>query len=266
MGANVKVEAMCNLYRMTKSAAEVARLFNVKDALAGANMGSEIYPGHPGAVIAEGTLQAMVWGLPLQMKSKTGKLLKAQAGQQCAHGQARQLLLAQELRDAAVPDPADRLGRGGGREGAMTRSWMQAGSEELFACAGVWRDSEEWGRSYAMVMTDAVGDAAQVHARMPVILEGDAREAWVTAKPAEAIALCVGYDGARRHRPDGPAVVGRRGAAAVAVKWLIHVNRASYALRVAGALFMHNELSPPPDLRRIPRGLCHGWSGAGGTG
>ncbi len=67
---------MCNLYRMTKSAAEVARLFNAKDALAGANMGSEVYPGHPGAVIAEGTLQAMVWGLPLQMKSKTGKPLK----------------------------------------------------------------------------------------------------------------------------------------------------------------------------------------------
>ncbi len=59
----------------------------------------------------------------------------------------------------------------------------------------MWRDSEEWGRSYAMVMTDAVGVAAQVHARMPVILEGDARAAWVDAKPAEAIALCVGYDG-----------------------------------------------------------------------
>ena len=36
---------MCNLYRMTKSAAEVARWFNLPDETQGANAGEEVYPG-----------------------------------------------------------------------------------------------------------------------------------------------------------------------------------------------------------------------------
>ncbi len=186
---------MCNLYRMTKSAAEVARLFNAKDALTGANMGSEIYPGHPGPVIAEGTLQAMIWGLPLQMKSKTGKLLKPKPVNNARTDKLNSFFWRRSFETRRCLIPLTGWAEAEGAKGAMTRSWMRAGEEELFACAGVWRDSEEWGRSYAMVMTDAVGAAADVHARMPVILEGDARDAWVAAKPAEAIELCVGYDG-----------------------------------------------------------------------
>ena len=49
---------MCNLYRMTKNATEVAQLF---DAVAeiGSNAGGEIYPGYSGIVIAGGKVETM---------------------------------------------------------------------------------------------------------------------------------------------------------------------------------------------------------------
>lgn len=44
---------MCNLYRMTKAPAEIARLFGARGG-AGANFAAEVYPGYPGLVVAEG--------------------------------------------------------------------------------------------------------------------------------------------------------------------------------------------------------------------
>ena len=68
---------MCNLYRMTKNAAEVADWFKVTNELGSANFSSEVYPGYPGAVIADGAARSMVWGFPLVLKSKrTGEPLK----------------------------------------------------------------------------------------------------------------------------------------------------------------------------------------------
>ena len=44
---------MCNLYRMTKPNSEVARWFDAIDQLGGANFGEEVFPGYPGAVVAD---------------------------------------------------------------------------------------------------------------------------------------------------------------------------------------------------------------------
>lgn len=43
---------MCNLYRMTKAPAEIARLFGARST-EGANFAAEVYPGYPGLVVAE---------------------------------------------------------------------------------------------------------------------------------------------------------------------------------------------------------------------
>ena len=67
---------MCNLYRMTKNKNEVAAWFDVMNELGGANFGEEVYPGYPGAVVAEGMLKQMSWGFPLVMKGKSGQPLK----------------------------------------------------------------------------------------------------------------------------------------------------------------------------------------------
>jgi len=66
---------MCNLYRLTKAAAEIARLFPARPGPP-ANAGGEIYPGYPGLVVTD-SVQTMVWGFPLVLKSKrTGEPLK----------------------------------------------------------------------------------------------------------------------------------------------------------------------------------------------
>ena len=66
---------MCNLYRMTKSTAEVANLFKGVVGSVG-NFASEVYPGYPGLVFAKGELRSMVWGFPLVLKGKNGQPLK----------------------------------------------------------------------------------------------------------------------------------------------------------------------------------------------
>ena len=66
---------MCNLYRMTKAPAEIARLFGARSA-AGANFAAEAYPGYPGLVVADGETRVMTWGFPLILKGKNGQSLK----------------------------------------------------------------------------------------------------------------------------------------------------------------------------------------------
>lgn len=60
---------------MTKGADEVARLFGSTIGSTG-NYASEVYPGYPSLVVANGELRSMVWGFPLTLKSKkTGQPL-----------------------------------------------------------------------------------------------------------------------------------------------------------------------------------------------
>jgi len=66
---------MCNLYRMTKAPAEIARLFGARGG-AGANFAAEVYPGYPGFVVAEGETRVMTWGFPLVLKGKNGQPLR----------------------------------------------------------------------------------------------------------------------------------------------------------------------------------------------
>ena len=77
----------------------------------------------------------------------------------------------------------------------MTRTWMSLPDVEAFAVAGIWRASDEWGDCYSMVMTDAAGPAAQVHNRMPVILQPDTYATWQTGSAEEALDLCRAYEG-----------------------------------------------------------------------
>ena len=51
--------------------------------------------------------------------------------------------------------------------------------EELFAVAGIWRDTAEWGPAYSMVMTEACIHVQGVHDRMPVILARDSWADWL---------------------------------------------------------------------------------------
>ena len=45
----------------------------------------------------------------------------------------------------------------------MTRTWLKLPKKPVFAVAGIRRDTNEWGPTYSMVMTDACIHVADVH-------------------------------------------------------------------------------------------------------
>jgi putative SOS response-associated peptidase YedK len=189
---------MCNLYRMDLSADQLALKFDAINAAEGSNAGALVYPGYPGLVVAEGKVRQMTWGFPLVLKSKkTGLPLKPKP----VNNARTDKLLEQrglwkpsfEARRCLIP--ATKFCEAEGEKGRMTRTWISVHGEEVFACAGIWRDSDEWGPVYSMVMTDPCPSTADVHDRMPVILAPDDYEAWSGASAEAAHRLCVPWTG-----------------------------------------------------------------------
>ncbi|WP_370180238.1 SOS response-associated peptidase [Alteriqipengyuania sp.] len=192
---------MCNLYRMAKGQVEIAHLFHAARA-GGANFAEEVYPGYTGAVIAGGQLVPMVWGFPLALKSKTtGKALKPRPVNNARTDKLDSFMWRYSFAERRCLIPLTAWAEAQGPRGAMTRTWLSVPDVEAFAVAGIWRDSDEWGKCYSMVMTDAAGDAAEVHSRMPVILSPDDYAAWQHGAPDEAKTLCRPWDGPLRIDP-----------------------------------------------------------------
>ncbi|MXO75008.1 hypothetical protein GRI40_07215 [Altererythrobacter aerius] len=187
---------MCNLYRMTKATAEVARLFGVQNAMTGANLGEEVYPGYPGAVVAQGDLRRMTWGFPLAMKGAKGQLLKPRPVNNARSDKLGSYMWRYSFEERRCLIPMTGWAEAEGPKGAMTRTWLRLPDREVFAAAGIWRASEEWGEVYSMVMTDSCGAAAECHDRMPVLLAERDYEAWLRGTVADAKALCVPFEGA----------------------------------------------------------------------
>lgn len=182
---------MCNLYRMTKNADEVAAWFDAVNAAGGANFAEEVYPGYPGLVVAEGQVRQMVWGFPLVMKGKNGQPLKPKPVNNCRTDKLTSFFWRHSFAERRCLIPLTAWAEAEGVKGAKTRTWLAPGDAPIFAAAGVWRDSEEWGACYSMVMTDSAGCAAeQVHTRMPVLLAPEDYEGWIAGPPDKAEALC----------------------------------------------------------------------------
>ena len=168
----------------------IAQLFRV-DAQPGANFGAEVYPGYPGVVVADGTARTMTWGFPLVLKSKkTGEPLKPKP----VNNTRTDKLHTGFWRDSFVKRrcliPVSGFAEAEGPKGHMTRTWLSLPDRPVFACAGIWRETAEWGAAYSMVMTDAGPATAEVHDRVPVILSADDERQWLTGTPEDAIALC----------------------------------------------------------------------------
>jgi putative SOS response-associated peptidase YedK len=186
---------MCNLYRMTKGTAEVAKLFAVEDAAAGSNFAAELYPGYPGLVAESGRLRAMNWGLPVVLTGKQGQKLKPKPVTNARDDK----LLTPFWRDSFARRrcliPVTQWAEPQGPSGRMTRSWYSLPGVEVMAVAGLWRQTAEWGDCYAMVMVDSSPAMAEVHDRMPVILAPDSWEQWTTGSIDHALDLCQTWRG-----------------------------------------------------------------------
>lgn len=186
---------MCNLYRMTKTPDEVAGWFDAVSELGGANFSAEVYLGYPGMVIANGTLRSMSWGFPLQVKGAKGQLLKPKPVNNARTDKLGGFFWKQSFEQRRCLIPLTAWAEAEGPKGAKTRSWLSVPDQELFAAAGVWRSSDEWGDVYSMVMTDAAGAAAQLHTRMPVLLKPADYALWTGGAPDRALALCKPWNG-----------------------------------------------------------------------
>jgi len=185
---------MCNLYRMTRTVDEVARLFDV-EADRGANFAEEVYPGYPGLVVAEGRARAMTWGFPLVLRGKQGQPLKPKPVTNAREDK----LLTGFWRDSFAHRrcliPVSALAEAEGAKGRMTRTWYGLPEAEPFAVAGLWRPTAEWGEAYTMVMVDGHAQMAEVHDRMPVILAAESAQVWVEGPVENAFQLCKTWVG-----------------------------------------------------------------------
>jgi len=187
---------MCNLYRMTRNVDEVARWFDGIEARGGANFGAEVYPGYPGLVAADGALQTMTWGFPLVLKGKSGQPLKPKPVNNARTDKLDSFFWRHSFEKRRCLIPLSAWAEAEGARGAKTRTWLSLPGSDLFAVAGLWRESDEFGLAFSMVMTDSEGSAAQgVHARMPVLLAREDHARWTEGSPPEAKALCRAWSG-----------------------------------------------------------------------
>ena len=185
---------MCNLYTSKKSAAEIAAHFRAQIPIAFNAGEGEVYPGGPGMVVreAEGQriLQAMTWGFPLAMKSKkTGLPIKPKPVNNIAD-------LSSFMWRFVAPKPENRclipltgFCEAEGEKGAKTRTWIAVRDEPIFAWAGMWKHSQEWGPVYSGLMTDCNEAIRPVHDRMPVLLHEEDHDRWLHGSLDDVIAF-----------------------------------------------------------------------------
>jgi putative SOS response-associated peptidase YedK len=183
---------MCNLYRMTKATAEVANWFDAKLGSVG-NATTEIYPGYPGLVLAAGEVRSMIWGFPLTLKGKNGQVLKPKAVNNTRADKLESFMWRYSFQERRCLIPVTEFAEAEGEKGTKTRTWFALPDDEVFAVAGIWRDTPEWGPAYSMVMTEACQHVADVHDRMPVILKRRDWADWLDGPPDAAGLLCRPY-------------------------------------------------------------------------
>lgn len=195
---------MCNLQRLNKAPAEIARLFGAVLGPVGnfAPEGGETYPGQPGLVVARGktgalTLTAMTWGFPYAATGKSGQKLKPRPVNNARADKLDSFLWRDSFAKRRCLIPLTAFAEAEGEAGAKTRTWFSLPEAEapegLFAAAGLWRQTEEWGLAYTMVMTEACLHVADVHDRMPVILQRRDWLDWLDGAPDAAGLLCRPY-------------------------------------------------------------------------
>lgn len=188
---------MCNLYRLRRAPAEVAKHFDA-EVQGGLNFPEETYPGYPGMVIrnVDGKLvaQQMNWGFPLRLKSmkptskpkpvnnaRDDKLMTPFWRKWFTDPQYRCLIPFTEFAEAEGP------------KGKMTRTWIGAKDQPIAAWAGLWRPSDEWDDVYTGVMVDANQELMDIHDRMPVILAPEDHERWLGMPTSGALKMLQRY-------------------------------------------------------------------------
>lgn len=139
----------------------------------------------------------MTWGFPLPQKSKrTGQPITPLPVSNVAE-------LAKPMWRGIAPKPrwrciipATGFAEAEGEPGRKTRTWFSVMDQPIFAWAGFWRESVEWGPVYTGLMTGCNEAVRPYHDRMPVLLHPDEHDRWLHGDMDDVI----GFQ-ARRYPP-----------------------------------------------------------------
>lgn len=154
----------------------------------------EVYPGGIGMVVreegGERVMQSMVWGWPRPMKSKvTGQPIKPKAVNNVAELWNYPWKFIANRPERRCIIPLTGFAEAQGQKGSMTRTWLRVKNAPIFAWAGLWDHSDEWGDWYSGVMTDCNEAIRPVHNRMPMLLMPEDYEQWLHGSQADCQAL-----------------------------------------------------------------------------
>lgn len=189
---------MCNLYRVRKSAAEVAQTFDARLAAADLAWQEEIYPRYDAPVIiandGERRLGMMRWGFPAQVPGKTRPVIKYVTNARNLASPFWRSAAMNPTRRCLVPFTAfaePRPGRDG--DDGPAQYWFSLPGQPVAAFAGLWRPGEA-GPLFAFATTEPNGLVAPRHPRaMPVILMAEDHEHWLTGSYSDILALQAPY-------------------------------------------------------------------------
>lgn len=184
---------MCNQQAVRKSAAEVASHFRVEQ-IDMFNVPEEVFPGTPGMVVHEDggkrRLQAMTWGFPRpQLAKRTGLPIKPKAVYNARDDRLGIAFWQSSFAQRRCLIPMTEWAEAEGEEGRMTRTWFSLPHTDLFAVAGIWRRSDEWGSVYSMVTVTSCAQMDGINDRMPVVLAPEDWQRWMQGTPEEASKL-----------------------------------------------------------------------------
>lgn len=182
---------------------KVLNLFGAKKGARFNEGPRQVHPAQPGTVIrlqdGERVLEQMTWGFPLAQKSKkTGKTLKPKPVNNARFDK----LSVFWKRWAIHPPnrcliPTARFAEAIGESGRMTEAWITVKDQPIFAWAGLWTNSDEWGGVYTGVMTEACIELTDIHDRSPVIIDPEHWDRWLRAPLEELYQFDQPYPGER---------------------------------------------------------------------
>jgi putative SOS response-associated peptidase YedK len=178
---------------MTKGVDEVARLFGATVPPRQLNFPEEVYPGYPGLVVrerdaGERVLESMTWGFPIRPRGMKPESKPKPVNNIADVRKPMWSRLARTPRGRCLV-PLTGFCEAEGEKGCKTRTWLSEPEQPVFAWAGLWRISDEWGPVYSGAMTDCNEAVRPVHNRMPVILQPHEWELWLRGSFEDVCAL-----------------------------------------------------------------------------
>lgn len=163
---------MCGRYFLERDISDAAllRILETLEAREeGAKICGDIFPTDRAPALADGRILSMRWGFACPGGGRAVINARSETAQEKAmfRGAGRCLL------------PASGYYEWGGEQ---KRRYAFARPGGAIYMAGLWRREADGEKRFVILTREATAEAARVHARMPVLFDGELRRAWLDAR------------------------------------------------------------------------------------